>query len=421
MKILRLRAYYDPEKTAGIHLDHDLCEAFKNNGIHYISYTPSPTRGVSKEVREEYKKKRNETLYDGFVTINRFPMFPEGRNPIQRAIRYAACSIREYQLGTKEKDIDLVYSSSTPPTQGMLSALVAKRLSKKYDKKVPFVYNLQDIFPDSLVNAKMTKKGSLIWKIGRKIEDYTYHSADKIIVISEGFKRNIMEKGVPEEKIVVIPNWVDTESVYPVDRKDNILFDRYNLDRDKFYICYSGNLGHSQNLELLLEAAKQLKTELPDVSFVLIGEGAAKGELEKEVAEEQLDNIIILPFQPYEDIAHVFSLGDVGLIISKPGIGGSSVPSKTWSIMAAERPVLASFDEDSEVNAIVKQLNCGICSNAGELNTFCTVICTLYENRTFAKEMGKSGRNYVCRELNKGHCTRKYIDVIEATPEIFMQ
>ena len=415
MRILFLDAYFEPEQIAFTHLEKDLLEGLIQAGHEVEIVCPTPARGVSAEVAKKYKKIKSETLYEGYVHVTRFSAPQEGKNPIVRALRYFWCNLRSYQIGKKIENIDVVFANSTPPTQGLLAGKLSRRLG------CPFVYSLQDIFPDSLVNAKMTKKGSLIWKIGRKIEDYTYHSADRIIVISEGFKRNIMEKGVPEEKIVVIPNWVDTESVYPVDRKDNILFDRYNLDRDKFYICYSGNIGHSQNLELLLEAAKQIKTELPDVSFVLIGEGAAKGELEKEVAEEQLDNIIILPFQPYEDIAHVFSLGDVGLIISKPGIGGSSVPSKTWSIMAAERPVLTSFDEDSEVNAIVKQLNCGICSNAGELNTFCTVICTLYENRTFAKEMGKSGRNYVCRELNKGHCTRKYIDVIEATPEIFVQ
>lgn len=407
-----MRAYCDPEKTAGIHLDHDLCEAFKDNDIYYISYTPSPTRGVSKEVREEYKKKRKEILNDGFVTINRFPMFREGRNPVQRAIRYIACSLTEYYLGIIEKNIDLVYSSSTPPTQGMLSALVAKRLSKKYGKKIPFVYNLQDIFPESIVNAKMTKKGSLVWKIGRKIEDYTYRSADKIIVISDGFKRNIMEKGVSEDKIVVIPNWVDTSSVYPIDRKDNILFDRYNLDRDRFYICYSGNIGHSQNLELLVEAAKKLKTELPDMSFVLVGEGVAKKELEKTIEEEKLSNIIMIPFQPYEEIAHVFSLGDAGLIVSKPGIGGSSVPSKTWSIMAAERPILASFDQASELSKLIQETNAGICTQSGDIDALIQAICKIYKEKATVETMGKNGRKYVIQTLERRVCTGKYIETM---------
>ena len=189
-----------------------------------------------------------------------------------------------------------------------------------------------------------------------------------------------MEKGVPENKIVIIPNWVNTESVYPVAREDNILFDRYNLDRNRFYICYSGNIGHSQNLPMLLETAKRLAIELPEVHFVLIGEGAAKEEFVKKVAEEKVDNITILPFQDYEDIAYVFSLGDVGLIMSKPGIGNSSVPSKTWSIMAAARPVLASFDADSELSKLVNENEYGIAVEASDVEKLCQAIQVLYKD-----------------------------------------
>ena len=101
-------------------------------------------------------------------------------------------------------------------------------------KKIPFVYNLQDIFPDSLVGTGLVRNSGLIWKIGRVIEDFTYKHADKIIVISEDFKRNIMAKGVPEEKIVVVYNWVDQNVVKNIDRKDNKLFDRYHLNKNRF-------------------------------------------------------------------------------------------------------------------------------------------------------------------------------------------
>jgi glycosyltransferase involved in cell wall biosynthesis len=410
MRMLRLRAYYDPEQTAGSHLDHDLSEAIAANDIVCVNYTPTPTRGVSKEVYKEYTKpdKKTEYAYDGHMIINRFYMFREGKNPIQRAIRYLACNIREYQLCTRVSNIELVYSSSTPPTQGMLSAMVAKKLSKRYGRKVPFVFNLQDVFPDSLVNAGMTKEGSLIWKIGRKIEDYTYRNADKIIVISEGFKRNIMGKGVPAKKILVIPNWVDTNDVYPVDKDNNPLFERFNLSRDKFYICYSGNIGHSQNLSLLIETAKAIEKSMPNVFFVVIGEGAAKEELEKMIVQYGLKNIKMFPFQPYQDIASVFSFGNAGLIISKPGIGKSSVPSKTWSILAAGKPVLASFDSDSEVAELVQDIGCGVVAQAGSKEELIKAIEHLY--RTDTKSMGEHGRKYVQNELSKDVCTTQYID-----------
>ena len=417
MKILKLSTYHAPEQVSSSHLTADLTSAYLAAGFTIENFVPTPTRGVSREVRAKYKKIKYEEQADGKVIIHRFSMFREGRNPIGRALRYFLVNLVQYHKGSHAKDVDLILAGSTPPTQGLLCGLVKKKLSKKYKKAVPFVYNLQDIFPDSLVNAKMTKKGTFLWKIGRKVEDFTYRHADKIIVISEDFKRNIMEKGVPEEKIVIIPNWVDTDQVYPIAREENVLFDRYGLDREKFYICYSGNVGHSQNLQLLLDAAKAVAAELPDVHFVIIGEGAAKEELAKAVADAHIRNMTLLPFQPYEDIAHVFSLGDAGLIISKPGIGGSSVPSKTWSIMAAERPVLSSFDADSALAKQIEATGCGLNAPAGDLDALVNSIKQLHQDRGAAETMGKTGREYVLTNLSKEKCTGVYVSTLKEAVE----
>lgn len=414
MKILKLPAYCFPERVSSSHLTDDLSLAYQNAGFEVEIHTPTPTRGITKEARIQYKKIKYEETHGGTEKIYRFSMFGEGKNPIVRALRYVFCNIIQYFKGINTKNVDIIFGSSTPPTQGVLCSMVKKKLSKKYKKNVPFIYNLQDIFPDSLVTAKMTKKGSLIWKIGRKIEDYTYKNADKIIVISEDFKRNIMEKGVPEEKIVIIPNWVDSEKVYPIDRKDNILFYRYGLEPDKFYICYSGNIGHSQNMRMLLNTAKELKTDLPEVRFVLIGDGAAREEVEAFIKDEVIDNVIMLPFQPYEDIAHVFSLGDAGLIISKPGIGNSSVPSKTWSIMAAARPVLCSFDDDSELSRLIKEVGCGVTAQAEDgTENLKKAIYTLYNSKKTNAEIGALGRKYLTEYLDKDKCVGMYIETIK--------
>lgn len=416
MKILKLSPYFYPEQISSSHLDRDLCEAFCEAGFIQENYVPMPSRGISDEERNEYKDKKIEVLNDGAIVVHRFPMVKEGKNSIQRALKYVLTNIIQLHKGKKAKDIDVIFAGSTPPTQGVLCSLVKKKLSKQYGRKVPFVYNLQDIFPDSLVNAKMTSKGSMIWKIGRKIEDYTYRNADKIITISEDFKTNIMEKGVPEDKIVVIPNWVNTDSVFPIKREDNILFERFGLDRSKFYICYSGNLGHSQNLELIVDVAKTIKDTMPDVIFVFIGEGAAKEQFEKTIQDEKLDNIKVFPFQPYEDIVSVFSLGDVGLIISKPGIGGSSVPSKTWSIMAAERPILASFDKDSELSSLIEAVDCGIAVDPDDKEGFIKAI-RLFRSNAFIEKKGKNGRMYLSSELDKDKCVKKYVDTLKSVVE----
>ena len=121
----------------------------------------------------------------------------------------------------------------------------------------------------------------------------------------------------------------------------------------------------------------------------------------------------MLPFQPYEDISHVFSLGDAGLVISKPGVGANSVPSKTWSIMSASRPVLANFDEN-ELKSIVENNNCGIFTKAGDKETFKEAVLKLYGDRELCKEMGKNGRQFVMDNLTKEVGTQKYVDVIKS-------
>lgn len=416
MRILRLRTYFYPENVSASAMNEDIENEFVRRKIFSINYAPMPSRGISDEIREEYKKKKYEEFKDGYVIVHRFSMIKEGTNFLQRTLKFVLCTVAEYFKGIKAKDMDVVYGSSTPPTQGMLCAMVAKKLSRKYGKKVPFVFSLQDIFPDSLISTGMTRQGSLIWKIGRKIEDYTYRNADKIIVISEGFKKNIMAKGVPEEKIVIVPNWADTDGISPVERKDNVLFDRYGLDRNKFYISYSGNVGYTQNMDLLLDTAKEIKDELKDVRFVIIGEGAAKADVERRIKEESIANVTLLPFQPYEEIAHVFSLGDVGLIISKSGVGNNSVPIKTWSYMAAEKPILASFDRDSELASLIETVGCGVTAQADSKDELIKTIRQIVTDAHLS-EKGKLGKAYLNTELNKEKCVKKFVDTMEAAFE----
>ena len=408
MKILMLPTYFNPEQAASNYLSDNRDEAFAVAGFNMVNHVPTPCRGISSETRKKYSQKefRKQTILNGHYHINRFPLYSEGKNPIMRAIRYSLCSLIQLFKAIQTKDIDCIFLVSTPPIQGVLGGVLKKI------KKVPFVYNLQDIFPDSLAGTGLAKKDGLLWKMGRVLENFTYRNADKIIVISEDFKKNIMAKGVPEEKIVVVYNWVDQNAVIDVPRERNKLFDKYGLDRSKFYIEYSGNIGLTQNMDMLLEVMEELQTSYPDICLALVGEGAYKEQVEKIVADKQLKNVVMLPFQPYEDISHVFSLGDAGLVISKPGVGANSVPSKTWSIMSASRPVLANFDEN-ELKDILAGNECGIFTKAGDKEAFKQSVITLYENRELCKEYGKNGRQFVMDNLTREVGTQKYVDVIK--------
>lgn len=401
MKVIFPCSYYLPETAASLYITDNIVHACADKGIEVDLYTPSPTRNVPDGSVWE----REERQMDGKLRIHRFHLYGEGKNPMLRALRYflGEFILLHYCMWKK---YDVAFVDSTPPIQGLKMPLI------KWLKRKPTIYNVQDIFPDSLVGTGLTHEGSLIWKIGRMVEKITYRYADKIIVISEDFKKNIMAKGVPEDKIVVVYNWVDQNKVVDVPREENKLFDVYGLDRSKFYITYNGNIGLTQNMDMLLDVAKELQEEYEDIHFVLVGNGAYLDEVKRKVADQQLENVHLLPFQPYEDISHVFSLGDASLVISKPGVGANSVPSKTWSIMSASRPVLANFDEN-ELKTIIENNHCGIFTKAGDKDAFKESILTLYNHRELCKEYGHNGRKFVLDNLTREVGTQKYVDVIK--------
>lgn len=401
MRILRIPAYCHPEKTASSHLEEDRYEAFAHAGHELIIHTPVPTRGLDEQTYRKYKKLKKEALYDGHIQINRFSAPREPHNPILRAVRYVWINVVQYFKSVRTKELDVIYGGSTPPTQGVLCGMIQKRLSRKYKREVPFVYNLQDVFPDSLVTTGMTREGSLLWKIGRKVENYTYKRADAIIVISESMKRNIMAKGVPEEKIRVVSNWIDTEATRPVEKEDNRLFEEFGIDKEKFTAVYAGNFGAAQGADVVLQAAKLL----PETQFVIFGGGAGFENAKKAAAD--MPNVIINGLLPQERVPEVYSLGGVALITCKKGVGGSGMPSKTWSIMACNTPIVAAFDTDSELAQIIQKADAGLCVEPENPEALAQAI-TQSRSRSFA-----GGRSYVCAHASKESCVGAYLDTLE--------
>ena len=413
MRILEIPGYFYPEQMSSTQMDDDRYTAFAKAGIETELYAAMPTRNVTDEIRSEYKKKRIEKMYDGQMTVHRYSLYREGKNPLLRALRYVFQCIKQFNIALFAKDAkkcELIFTGSTPPIKGAMVALV-----KKF-RRIKFVYNLHDIFPDSLVGSGLAKKGGLLWKIGRVIENFTYRNADKIIVISEDFKRNIMEKGVPEEKIVVVYNWVDTERVHPVEKENNPLYEEFGISKEKFNVVYAGNLGNAQNVMLLIEAAKKLKDD-DSIQIVIFGTGGIEQQLKDAVEADSLANVKMLPLQPMERVPYVYGLGDVCVVACKEGLGGSAMPSKTWTIMSCGKAVLANFDE-GELKHIIEDNHCGMFTKAGDVDGFVCAIKDLKNKVENCEEMGKNGRSFVLENLNKDVCTQKYVDVIKSFEKV---
>lgn len=410
-KILLLPAYFYPENAASLYIAQNRYEAFAKNGFEMVAFVPSPTRGISKEIREKYKGTKKEKMYDNKMLVYRFSMFSEKKNPLLRALRYTLCAVKQFNrsvFSIESHDCNVLFIASTPPIQGALAAII-KKVRKNH---ISIVYNLQDVFPDSLVGTGMTHKGSLLWKIGRRIENFTYRNADKIVVISQDFKKNLIDKGVTDEKIEVIYNWVDENAVVPVKDDENELFEEFGINRESFRVVYAGNLGNAQNIEIIVNAARMLKDN-SKIQFIIFGKGGLEEEIKTAKAKEQLDNLFILPLQPYERVSKVYSLGHVCIVACKPGLGGAAMPSKTWSIMSSGRAVLANFDE-GELKEIVEKNNCGAFTKAGDLEGFVSTIENLSQHPEQCAEMGVNGRQFILDNLTRAVGTQKYVNVIKS-------
>ena len=399
MKILIPFSYYHPEQCAGLFVIDDMTEEAARQGVASLITVPTPTRNVP----EGAKWERNETLCDGKVKVHRFHMYGEGKNPVLRAFRYLLCEMVQlhYMLW---KDYDVAFIDSTPPIQGLKLSIV-----RLFRRKKRFVYNVQDLFPETLSGTGLARSGGLLWKIGMWVSNVTFRNSEKIIAISNDIKRSMVARGVPVEKIEVVYNWVDEKAVQPVAKEDNPLFEEFGLSREKFTVVYAGNLGNAQNIGIVLDAAYML----PDVQFAVFGTGGLEDDIRKRIAAENLANVHLNPLQPVDRVSYVYSLGDACIVSCKEGLGGSAMPSKSWSIMSCGRPVVASFDE-GELKQILEDNHCGVFSHAGNVQEFVDAIKNLQENPERCKEMGTNARQFILDNLTKEVGAKKYVEIIKS-------
>ena len=404
MHILFPAAYFTPERVSSSNMDKNLVEAFVDAGYMIDVLCPSPTRGIDSETIRQYKHLKYEEHYNGKLRIRRFWAPRERGGILARAFRYLWCNIRELMIGCRIKDVDLIYAASTPPTQGILAALLKKR------HKCRLLYALHDVFPDSLANAGITNKGSIVWKIGKIIERYTYKAADRIVVVSEDVKKNIVSKGVELFKIDRVYDWVDTDRIRRVRHGDNVLYKKLKINPSKYTIVYAGSFGRAQDIDVIIGAARLLAAEA-NIQFVLFGSGIEKERISEKIKELGLQNITVFPLMPAELVAQTYSLGDIALIAGKPGFGGCGMPSKTWSIMACDVYIIASFDLDSELARIISKTGAGYCVAPGDARALARAILNRYRSlhscRTYFS------RDFVVDYASRKVCCRGYIESVE--------
>ena len=240
---------------------------------------------------------------------------------------------------------DVVFAMSPPLSLGVAGWLAAKR------RGVPFVFNIQDVFPDVAIETGTITSPRVI-SVAKKLEKFVYDQADVVTVLSEEMQRNV--EGKSDSETEIIPNFVDISTFEPMP-KENSYRKEFGLE-GKRVVMYCGNVGFSQSIELLADAAREM-TDIEDLVFVVNGGGSAIGEVRRRSVG--LDNFKIIPYQPVERVPEVLAAADVHVIPLRQGLAWSSVPSKLYKILAVQRPVIASVDEGTEVGRVVLDAGAG--------------------------------------------------------------
>jgi colanic acid biosynthesis glycosyl transferase WcaI len=325
---------------------------------------------------------RRETTEWGSVTrVHPFPG-TDKRNLLRRAVGFAGFSALSGLTSLPGGRVDAVIAMSPPLTMG-LTGWVTHLV-----RRGPLLFNIQDVFPDAAVETGAITNTRII-AVARWLERVSYHRAAAVTVLSDDLRDNVAAKVKPGRRgrVHVIPNFVDTDFIRPADR--STAFRRELGIGDEPVVLYAGNVGFSQSLEMVVEAARRF----PQATFVINGDGAARTTLQQQAAG--LANVRFSGYQPKERVPEVLATGDIHLVPLKAGLGRVSVPSKTYSILAAGRPVVAAIDPGTEVPRMLQASGGGVAVPPDDLEAFCGALSGLLADRDAATAMGAAGRRWV--------------------------
>ena len=300
---------------------------------------------------------------------------------------------------------DVVVSLTDPPIVGLLALWRARRAGAR------FAFLCEDVFPEVAALVDDFQNDAVNRALDR-INRYLLAEADLIIAVGPRMRRRLVEeKGADPSRIAVIHNWVDCRAIVP-GPKDNAFARAHGL-ADRFVVMHSGNVGLSQNLDVLLDAADALR-DRPDVVFVIVGDGSKRQALERAAAERRLDNVRFLPYQPKQLLDQSFATADVFVVSLKAGLEGYIVPSKLYGILAAGRPFVASVDQSCEVAEIAREYDCGLLAKPGDAGSLAAAVRALYDDRERARTMGRRAREAAGR-FDRRCAVGAYYEALVAT------
>jgi len=401
MRILLLTQWYPPEPQKVV---SDLAESLQDCG-HDVTVLTGYPNYPSGKLYPGYQLRlwQRETLNG--VPVIRVPLFPDhSRSGVKRACNYVSFALSSALLGLGLiPRVDLVYVIHPPLTVGFPAWILSRFL------RVPFIYEIQDMWPETLRATGMVRSEKVLGIVGR-FAKWIYRRAAAIRVISPGFRENLLDKGVPAEKVQVISNWVDTDFYRPVPA-DPALANRLGFS-GRFNVLYAGSIGPAQGLSTVLSAASLLR-DVPQVQFVLAGDGIDRQRLQNEAQQQGLTNVRFLGRLPPEEMPGIYALADVLLIhLRADPLFRITIPHKTFTYMASGKPVLAAVEGD--VAAVVQSAEAGFTCPPDDAAAMAAGVRRLLAlSEAERRRLGDQGRQAACQLYGREPLVRQIACLLE--------
>jgi glycosyltransferase involved in cell wall biosynthesis len=409
VKILYVSQYFPPEMGAPSARASELCRHWARMGHDatvLTGFPNHPTGVVPEEWRARLRHLHYTETIDG-VRVVRTWLWPlPNRKAHERILNYASFCVSAAVSGLFLKKPDVVIATSPQ----LLCALSGWWLA--WWKRVPFVFEVRDLWPESLAAVGAGSEGSMLHRTLAAIAGFLYRHAHRIVVVAPAFKDHLIRYwNVPAAKISIVENGVEAD-LFRLDPA--ALDERRKLKlEDRFVICYIGTMGNAHGLDTLIAAAKDLQTALPSAMFLLIGEGADKERIVELAAASGLTNIMFLGQQPRETIPSYVSASDLCLVmLKKTELFKTVIPTKLLEYMACERPVVVAVD--GQARKIIEEAGAGVFVEPEDSQALVKAIMELAKNPQQRRQMGASGRHYIVTGFSREKTAEDYITVLKA-------
>jgi glycosyltransferase involved in cell wall biosynthesis len=409
VKILYVSQYFPPEMGAPAARVAELSHHWARMGhdVTVLTGFPNHPTGV---VPEEWRSRLHRLRYTETVDevrVVRTWLWPlPNRKAHERIRNYASFCVSAGLSGLALHKPDAIIATSPQ----LLCALSGWWLA--WWKRVPFVFEVRDLWPESLAAVGAGSEGSLLHRTLGAIAGFLYRRADRIVVVAPAFVDHLIRYwNVSAAKISIVENGVETD-LFRLDPAAMEVRKQLKLE-DRFLICYIGTMGNAHGLETLIAAAEELQSALPRAMFLLIGEGAEKERIVQLAAARGLTNIQFLGQQPRERIPAYVSAADVCLVmLKKTELFKTVIPTKLLEYMACERPVIVAVD--GQARQIVEEAGAGVFVEPENSQDLVKAVVDLAEDPERRRLMGASGRQYIVNRFSREKTARDYLTVLEA-------